>query len=53
MVKVSAIQMEMCEDKSSNIAKAEDFVRESAKNGSQIILLPELFSSVYFCKDMD
>ncbi|MCD4668063.1 MAG: N-carbamoylputrescine amidase [Sulfurimonas sp.] len=53
MVKVSAIQMAMGEDKSSNIAKAEKLVRESAKNGAEIILLPELFSSVYFCKDMD
>ncbi len=53
MVKVSAIQMAMSEDKSLNIAKAEKLIRESAKNGAQIILLPELFSSVYFCKDMD
>ena len=53
MVKVSAIQMAMSEDKSSNIAKAEKLVRESAKNGAEIILLPELFSSLYFCKDMD
>jgi len=53
MVKVSAIQMSMSEDKSSNIAKAERLVRESAKNGAQIILLPELFEGLYFCKDMD
>jgi len=53
MVKVSAIQMAMNEDKSLNIAKAEKLVRESAKNGAQIILLPELFESLYFCKDMD
>jgi len=53
MVKVSAIQMSMCEDISSNVAKAEKLVRESALNGAQIILLPELFSYLYFCKDMD
>ncbi|WP_455757556.1 N-carbamoylputrescine amidase [Sulfurimonas sp.] len=53
MVKVSAIQMAMSEDKSSNIAKAEKLVRESASNGARIILLPELFESLYFCKDMD
>ena len=53
MVKVSAIQMSMSEDKSSNIAKAERLVRESAKNGAQIVLLPELFEGLYFCKDMD
>jgi len=53
MVKVSAIQMSMSKDKTSNISKAEKLVRESAKNGAQIILLPELFSGLYFCKDMD
>ena len=53
MVKVSAIQMSMCEDKNSNIAKAQRLVKESAKNGAKIILLPELFEGVYFCKDMD
>jgi len=53
MVKVSAIQMAMSEDKSLNIAKAEKLVRESARNGAEIILLPELFESLYFCKDID
>lgn len=53
MVKVSAIQMQMCEDKEANVLKAEAFVRTSCKNGAKIILLPELFSSLYFCKDMD
>jgi len=53
MLKVSAIQMQMQEDKDKNIAKAEVFVREASKNGAKIILLPELFSSLYFCKDMD
>ena len=53
MVKVSAIQMSMSEDKDSNIAKAQRLVKESAKNGAKIILLPELFEGVYFCKDMD
>ncbi len=53
MVKVSAIQMSMSEDKISNVDKAERLVRISAKNGAQIILLPELFSGLYFCKDMD
>ncbi len=53
MVKVSAIQMSMCEDKLANIKKAEQLVRESYENGAQIILLPELFEGLYFCKDMD
>ncbi|MDD2790142.1 MAG: N-carbamoylputrescine amidase [Sulfurimonas sp.] len=53
MVKVSAIQMSMSEDKSSNVSKAEKLVREAAANGAQIILIPELFEGLYFCKDMD
>jgi len=53
MVKVSAIQMSMSDDKESNIAKAVRLVKNSASNGAQIILLPELFSGLYFCKDMD
>jgi len=53
MVKVSAIQMSMSEDKSSNVTKAIDLVKKSAQNGAKIILLPELFEGLYFCKDMD
>lgn len=45
--------MSMSEDKSSNVSKAIDLARESARNGAKIILLPELFESLYFCKDMD
>ena len=43
MVKIAAIQMQMGEDKTANIAKATDKVKEAAANGAQIILLPELF----------
>ncbi|MCX6077768.1 MAG: N-carbamoylputrescine amidase [Campylobacterales bacterium] len=53
MVKVSAIQMSMGEDKGANISKAERLVREAAKSGANIVLLPELFEGLYFCKDMD
>ena len=53
MVKVAALQMSMSEDKKANIKKASSFVRDAAKNGAQIILLPELFEGLYFCKDMD
>lgn len=53
MVKVSAIQMSMDEDKNKNISKAQRLVREAARNGAKIILLPELFAGLYFCKDKD
>ncbi|MGB5965410.1 MAG: nitrilase-related carbon-nitrogen hydrolase, partial [Sulfurimonadaceae bacterium] len=53
MVKVAAVQMAMSDNREANIAKAEALVREAAANGAKIILLPELFEGLYFCKDMD
>ncbi|EQB39312.1 carbon-nitrogen hydrolase [Sulfurimonas hongkongensis] len=53
MIKVSAIQMQMSQDIDANIKNAEVLVRQANKNGAKIILLPELFASLYFCKDMD
>jgi N-carbamoylputrescine amidase len=42
--------MKCSDDVSKNIAKAEGLVREAAKQGSRIILLQELFSTLYFCQ---
>ena len=53
MVKIAAVQMSMSEDKNVNVEKAEKLTREAASNGANIILLPELFEGLYFCKDMD
>lgn len=53
MLKVAALQMSMSENKSANINKASLLVKEAAFEGANIILLPELFSSLYFCKDKD
>ena len=52
-VKVAAIQMSMGADKTANIQKAKNLLRDAAASGAQIILLPELFEGLYFCKDMD
>ena len=52
-VKVAAIQMSMGADKTANIQKAKNLLRDAATSGAQIILLPELFEGLYFCKDMD
>ena len=51
MLKVCAVQMSMSESKSRNIAKAIQYVKDAAKKGAKIIVLPELFESIYFCKD--
>ena len=53
MVKVAAIQMSMSTDKTENVSKAKRLVKEAAGSGANIILLPELFDGLYFCKDMD
>lgn len=51
MVKVAAIQMQCSNDIDENLRKAENYVREAAMNGAQMILLPELFANVYFCQE--
>ena len=52
-VHVAAIQMSCEWDADRNIAKAEELVREAARRGAQIILLPELFEAPYFCIEQD
>jgi N-carbamoylputrescine amidase len=52
-VTVAAIQMACDWDRQGNIARAERLVREAAACGAQIILLPELFETPYFCIEQD
>src|SRR5215831_18533428 len=52
-VAVAAIQMACDWDSAHNIARAEQLVREAAGQGAQIILLPELFETPYFCIEQD
>ena len=52
-VTVAAIQMSCGWDAAANIARAEQLVREAAARGAQIILLPELFETPYFCIEQD
>ena len=50
-VTVAALQMSMSTEVAENISTAERLVRSAAKQGAQIILIPELFEGHYFCKD--
>ena len=50
-VKVAAVQMSCSRDISENINKAAVMIRDAAKQGAQIILLPELFERQYFCQE--
>lgn len=48
LVRLGIIQMRCTDDLDTNIAQAEAKVREAAALGANIILLPELFESLYF-----
>lgn len=50
---VAAIQMAPGADRASNIAAAGALVRRAASHGARLILLPELFETPYFCKDIE
>ena len=50
-VTVAAIQMEFSADLDANVARAEQFVRDAAAKGGNVILLSELFEGLYFCQD--
>ena len=52
-VTVAAIQLSCTSDSEANVARAEALVREAAHAGAQIVLVPELFEHLYFCKDED
>jgi len=52
-VTVAALQMACSWDAEANMARAEELVREAAARGAQIILLPELFETPYFCIEQD
>lgn len=50
-VKVSAIQIQVSNCLEDNLNKIETKIREAARNGANIILLPELFERQYFCQE--
>jgi N-carbamoylputrescine amidase len=52
-VTVAAVQMSCGWQRDANIARAEQLVRQAAAQGAQIILLPELFETPYFCIEQD
>ena len=50
-VTVAAVQMPCSRDIRENLDTAEQAVRKAAKNGADLILLPELFERQYFCQE--
>ncbi len=50
-VTVAAVQMYCNRSREENLAAAERAVRDAAAKGAQVILLPELFETWYFCQE--
>ena len=53
IVRVGLVQMRCEADVAANLARAERHVRTAARRGAQIVCLPELFRSLYFCQRED
>jgi N-carbamoylputrescine amidase len=51
--RVGLVQMSCSPDPAENLQKAVERSREAARGGAQIICLPELFRSQYFCREED
>lgn len=51
--RVALVQMRCGAEPDRNFAHAVGFIREAAKQGAQIVCLPELFRSHYFCQSED
>jgi N-carbamoylputrescine amidase len=51
LVNVAVVQLSSTWDKAANVAKAADMVRSAAARGANVVVLPELFATPYFCQD--
>jgi N-carbamoylputrescine amidase len=51
--RVGLVQMAMSRDPAENLKAAVDWVAKAAKAGAQVVCLPELFRSPYFCQKED
>jgi N-carbamoylputrescine amidase len=47
---IALVQMRCGQEPDANLARALDLIGDAAKNGAQIVCLPELFRSQYFCQ---
>src|SRR5260370_12578886 len=51
--RVALVQMKCGSDPDKNFARGVGFIRDAAKKGAEIVCLPELFRSQYFCQAED
>jgi len=52
-LRVGLVQMSCVEDVARNISTADDAIRRAVTRGAQVICLPELFATKYFCQIED
>ncbi len=52
-VTLGLVQMRCVEEPSANLSTAQRMIREAAGRGAQVICLPELFLTRYFCQTED
>ncbi|MHB8623546.1 MAG: carbon-nitrogen hydrolase [Sulfuricaulis sp.] len=52
-LKIGLVQQVCTEDRNRNIAASVSGIRDAARRGAQIVLLPELHTGVYFCQTED
>lgn len=50
---VAALQHSCSADKSQSLATSERMIRQAAADGAQLIVLPELHATLYFCQTED
>jgi N-carbamoylputrescine amidase len=51
--KIALVQMRCSEDPADNLARALGRIRDAARDGAQLVCLPELFRTQYFCQSED
>lgn len=51
--KIALLQLNLNGDSAQNLSKSIDWIKKAAKQGGQVICLPELYSSFYFCQKED
>ncbi|MBN1653022.1 MAG: N-carbamoylputrescine amidase [Deltaproteobacteria bacterium] len=52
-IRLAVAQLAMVQDRADNLERAREQVREAASRGAQIVLLPELFDTLYFPRVQD
>ena len=53
ILRVGVVQMRMSDNPNENVRRALEKTREAAEKGAEVICLPELFRSRYFCQVED